>query len=102
MEFKSKGIGAIAMAGKSIGAKIALKFLDPILALSALIIAVIDLFGSTRAVGDDKAEISSQRADFDLDHNPSSPVPASGSVAKAIEEPDRSFCTGIFTLGLVK
>lgn len=100
MELKSKGVGAIAVAGKPIGAKIALKFFDPILALSSVIIAVVDRFGSTRPVSDDKADIGSQRADFDLDHNPSSLVPASGSVAKAIEESNRSFCTGIFALGL--
>ena len=100
MELKSKGIGAVAVTGKPIGTKIALKFLDPILALSSVIIAVIDLFGSTRPVGDDKANIDSQRADFDLDHDPPLFVPASGSVAKAIEESNRSFCAGIFTLGL--
>src|SRR3974377_140657 len=100
MELKSKGVGAIAMAGKPIGAKIALKFFDPILALSAVIIAVVDRFGSTWAIGCDKADIGSQRADFDLDHNPSSLVPASGSVAKAIEESNRSLGAGIFTLGL--
>src|SRR5437868_3825332 len=101
MEFKSKGIGAVAVAGKPIRAKIALKLLNPILALSPLVIAIIDLFGSTRATGDDKADISSQRANFNLDHDPSSFVPASGSVAKAIEESNRSFCTGVFALGLV-
>lgn len=102
MELKSKGIGAVTVAGKPIGAKVALKFLDPILALSSVIIAVIDLFGSTRAVGDDKADIGSQRTDFDLDHDPALFVPASGPVAKAVEESNRSFCAGIFTLGLVK
>src|SRR5262245_7727205 len=102
MEFKSKGIGAIAMAGKPVSAKIALKFLDPILALSSVIIAVIDLFGSTGAVGDDKADIGPQRADFDFDHNASSLVPASGPVAKAIEESQRSFGTGVFAPGLSK
>lgn len=101
MELESKSIGAIAMAGKSIGAKIALKFLDPILALSSLVIAVIDLFGSTGAVGNDKADIGPQRADFNLDHDSSSFVPASGPVPKAIEESNRSFCTGILALGLV-
>ena len=94
MEFKTKGIGAIAMAGKPVSAKVALKFLDPILALSSVVIAVIDLFGSTRAVGDDKADIGSQRADFDLDHDPSLFVPASGPVAKAIEESNRQFWCG--------
>src|SRR5215813_679038 len=102
MEFKSKGIGAIAMAGKPVSAKIALKFLDPILALSSVIIAVIDLFGSTGAVGDDKADIGSQRADFDFDHNPSSLVPASGPVAKAIEESDRNLGADILACCLVK
>ena len=90
------------MAGKSIGAKIALKFLDPILALSSVVIAVIDLFGSTRAVGDDKADIGPQRTDFDLNHDPALFVPASGPVAKAIKESNRSFCPGILTLGFVK
>jgi hypothetical protein len=71
MELKSQGIGAVAMAGKSIGAKVAFKFLDPILALAALIIAVIDLFGSTGAVGNDKADVGPQGADFDLDHDSS-------------------------------
>ena len=102
MEFKSKSIGAIVMAGKPIGAKIALKFLDPILALPSVVITVIDLFGSTRAVGDDKAEIGSQRADFDLDHDPSSLVPAAGPMTKAIEDSERLFGAGIFTLCLVK
>lgn len=102
MEFKTKGIGAVAMTGKPVSTKVALKFLDPILALSSVVIAVIDFFGSSRAVGDDKADIGSQRTDFDLDHNPSSLVPASGPVAKAIEESNRSFCAGKFTLGLVK
>lgn len=102
MEFKTKGIGAVAMTGKPIGAKVALKFFDPILTLSALIVAVIDLFGSTGAVGDDKADITSQRTDFDLDHDPSLFVPASGPVAKAIEESNRSFCAGILTFGLLK
>ncbi len=102
MEFKTKGIGAVAMAGKPISAKIALKFLDPILALSAVVIAVIDLFGSTRAVGDDKADIGSQRTDFDLDHDPASLVPACGPMAKAIEESNRSFGADIFAFGLVK
>ena len=102
MEFKTKSIGAIAMAGKPVSAKIALKFFDPILALSSVVIAVIDLFGSTRAVGDDKADIGSQRTDFDLDHDPSLFVPASGPVAKAIEESDRSFGAGIFARCLVK
>lgn len=100
MELKSKGIGAIAMAGKPIGAKIALKFFDSILALAALIIAVIDLFGPTWAVGNDKADIGSQRADFDLDHNSSSLVPASGPVTKTVEESDRNLGAGIFALGL--
>ena len=86
MEFKTKGIGAVAMTGKPVSAKVALKFLDPILALSSVVIAVIDHFGSTRAVGDDKADIGSQRADFDLDHDSSLFVPASGPVAKAIKE----------------
>ena len=95
MEFKSKGIGAIAMAGKPSSAKIALKFLDPIFALSSVVIAVIDLFGSTGAVGDDKADIGSQRADFDFDHNPALFIPASGPVAKAIEESERYFGAGI-------
>lgn len=102
MEFKTKGIGAVAMTGKPVGAKVALKFLDPILALPSVIIAVVDLFGSTRAVGDDKADIASQRTDFDLDYDPALFVPASGPVAKAIEESNRSFCAGIFALGLVK
>jgi len=102
MELKSKSIGAIAMAGKPIGAKIALKFFDPILALSSLGIAVIDLFGSTRAVGDDKADIGAQRADFDLDHDPALFVPASGPVAKAIEESNRSFGAGILARCPVK
>ena len=100
MELKPKGIGTIAMAGKPIGAKVAFKFFNPILALSAVVIAVVDLFGSTGPVSDDKADIGSQRADFDFDHNSSSLVPASGSVAKAIEESHRSFGTGIFALGL--
>ena len=102
MEFKSKGIGAVAMAGKTVSAKVALKFLDPILALSSVIIAVIDLFGSTRAVGDDKADIASQRTDFDLDDDPALFVPASGLVAKAIEESDRHFGAGILACCLLK
>ena len=101
VEFKSKGIGTVAVAGKSIGAKIALKFLDPILALSSLVIALVDLFGCTGAVGDDKADIASQRANFDLDHDPSSFVPASGPVSKAIEESNGTFCASILTLGLL-
>ena len=56
MEFKTKGIGAVAMTGKPVSTKVALKFLDPILALSSVVIAVIDLFGFTRPVGDDKAD----------------------------------------------
>jgi len=102
MEFKTKGIGAVAMTGKPVGTKVALKFLDPILALPSVIIAVIDLFGFTRAVSDDKADIGSQRTDFDLDHDPALFVPASGPVAKTVEESNRSFCAGIFALGLVK
>ena len=102
MEFKTKGIGTVAMTGKPVGAKIALKFFDPILALSSVVIAVIDLFGSTRAVGDDKANIASQRTDFDLDHDPALFVPASGPVAKAIEESNRSFGAGTFAGGLLK
>lgn len=102
MELKSKGIGAIAVAGKPIGANIALKFFDPILALSAVVIAVIDLFGSTGAIGDDKADVGPQRADFHLDHDPAPFIPASGAVAKTVEESNRSFSAGIFTLGLVK
>src|SRR5574337_1681127 len=98
MELKPKGIGAVAMAGESVGKKIALKFLDPILALSSLVIAVIDLFGAAGAVSDDKANISSQRADFDLDNDPASFVPAFGPVTKAIEESNRSFGAGILTL----
>ena len=97
MEFKTKGVGAVAMAGKPVSAKIALKFLDPILALSPVVIAVIDLFGSTRAVGDDKADIASQRTDFDFDHDPALFVPASGPVAKAIEDSERYFGAGILT-----
>lgn len=90
------------MAGKSVSAKIALKFLYPILALSSVIIAVIDLFGSTGAVGDDKADIGSQRADFDFDHDPALFVPASGPVAKAIEESDRHVGAGILARCLLK
>ena len=101
VELKAKGIGAKAVAGKPIGAKIAFKFLDPILALSPLIIAIVDCFGSTRAIGDDKADIGSQRANFNLDHDPSSFVPASGPVPKAIEESNGNFSAGILTLGLV-
>jgi hypothetical protein len=100
MELKSKGIGAVAMAGKSIGAKVAFKFLDPILALAALIIAVIDLFGSTGSVGNDKADVGPQGADFDFDHDSSLFVPACGPVAKAIEESNWSFGAGVFALGL--
>jgi hypothetical protein len=100
VELESKGIGAVTVAGKPIGAKIALKFLDPILALSPLVIAIVDLFGSTQAIGDDKSDIGSQRADFDLDNDPSSFVPASGPVSKAIEESNGKFCASILTLGL--
>lgn len=102
MEFKSKGIGAVAVTGKPVSAKIALKFLDPILAFSSVIIAVIDLFSSTRAVGDDKADVGSQRTDFDLDHDPALFVPASGPVAKAIEDSERHFGAGILAHGLLK
>src|SRR5438093_46684 len=101
MELKSKSIGAVAMAGKLIGTNAALKFFDAILALSSLVIVMIDLFGSTGAVGNDKADIGPQGADFDFDHNPSSLVPASGPVTKAIKESNRSFCAGILTLGFV-
>lgn len=90
------------MAGKPVSAKIALEFLDPILALSSVVIAVIDLFGSTRAVGDDKADIGPQRADFDLDHDPALFVPASGSVTKAIEDSERHLGPGILALSLLK
>jgi hypothetical protein len=100
MELKSKGIGAVAMAGKSLGAKVAFKFLDPILALAALVIAIIDRFGFTRAVGNDKSDVCPQGTDFDFDHDSSSFVPASGSVAKAIEASDRSFAPGVFALSL--
>lgn len=40
VELKAKGIGAIAVAGKPIRVKIALKLFDPILALSSVVIAV--------------------------------------------------------------
>jgi len=102
MELKAKGIGAIAMAGEPIGAKIALKFLDPILALSSVVIAVIDFFGSTGPVSDDKTDIGPQRADFDLDHDSSLFVPASGPVAKAIEDSERHFGPGILARCLLK
>src|SRR5512147_634669 len=95
MDLKSKSIGAVAMTGKPVGAKVTLNFLDPILALSSVVIAVVDLFGFTRAVGDDKADIGPQRTDFHLDHDPAFLVPGPGSVTKTIEDSDRSFGAGI-------
>src|SRR5437870_4721785 len=100
MDLESQAVGAIAMAGKPIATEAALIFFDLILALSPLVVEVIDLFGSTGAIGNDKPNIGPQRANFNLDQDSSSFVPAFGPVMKTIEESNRSFGAGIFTLGL--
>src|SRR5918992_340795 len=98
MKLKAKGIGAIAVAGKPIGTEIALKFLDPILALTPVVIAIKDLFGSARPVRDDKAQVRSQSAHFDLDHDSSFSLPASGPVAKGIKDSDEVLGAGVLAL----
>src|ERR1700756_4196288 len=98
MELKSKGIGQVAMTGKPIGAEVALDLFDAVLAFSAVVVAVKDLFGCARAVRDDKAQIGSQRAHFDFDHDSSFPFPASGSVAKAIKYSDGLVNLGVLAL----
>ena len=82
--------------------KIALKFFDPVLALSSVIVMVKDLFGSARSVGNDKARISAQRTDFDFDDNFSVFGPASGSVSKAIKNSDGFASASILVLGPFK
>jgi len=102
MELKSKGIGAIAVAGEPVGAKVALKFLDPVLTLSSVVIAVKDFFGSARSVGNDKTEVVAQRAHFDLDHDSAVFLPASGPVAKGIKNSDGLLGAGIFALSFLE
>lgn len=102
VELKPKGIGAIAVAGQPLGVKIAFKLFDPILALSAIVVVVKDVFGSARSVGNDKAQIGAQRTDFDFGHNFSVFGPASGSVSKAIKNSDRLVAAGILAFGPLK
>src|SRR3990172_2147319 len=95
MELESKGIGAVAVTGEPVGEKIALEFLDPVLTLSSVVIAVKDFFGSARSVGNDKTEVVAQRAHFDLDHDSAVFLPASGPVAKGIKNSDGLVRAGI-------
>lgn len=99
VELKAKGIGTIAVAGQPVRVKIALKFFDPILALSSVVVAVKDDFGSARTVGNDKAQVGAERTDFDFDHNFSLFGPASRSMSKAIKNSDRFVVPGILTFG---
>lgn len=102
VELKAKGIGAIAVAGKPIRVKIALKLFDPILALSSVVIAVKDVLGSALTVGNDKAQVGAERPDFDFDHNFSLFGPASGPVSKAIKNSDGLAAAGILAFGSPK
>jgi hypothetical protein len=91
MELEAKSVGAIAVAGKPIGQKIALKFLDAVLTLSAIIVPGKDALSSTRAVGNNEADVGAQRTHFDLNHDPAFSLPAFGPMPKAIENPERVF-----------
>lgn len=102
MELESKGIGEVAMTGKPIGAKVAFDLLDAVLTLSAVVIAVKDLFGCAWAVGDDKAPIAPQRTHFDLDHDSSSFFPASGPVLKGIKDSDKLVSAGVLALSFAE
>src|SRR5512133_2755848 len=101
MELKAKGVGAVTMAGQSVTAKAALVGFDPVLALPSLIVEVIDVLGSTGAIGNDKADIGTQGTDFNFDQDSSLSVPAFGPVAKAIEPPNETFGAQIFALGFL-
>src|SRR5919197_1495268 len=85
MKLQAQGIGAKAVAGKPLPLKIALKFLDPILTLAAVVVPVKDLPGCARAVGDNESHVSSQRRDFNLNQDAAFFSPALSSVPKAIE-----------------
>src|SRR5918999_1971495 len=98
MKLKSQGIGAIAVTGKPLGAKITLEFFDAVLALPPIVVAVKDLFGCSRAIGNDITEVGAQRTHFDFDHNPASFFPASGPMAKTMEDPHGVTIAGILTL----
>jgi hypothetical protein len=99
MQLKAKGIGPITMAGKPLAVKIALKLLDPILALSSMIVVGKDFFGSARSVGNDEAQVGAQRTDFDFDDNSSLFGPASGAVSEAIENSNRLAAAGVLAFG---
>ena len=60
---------------------------------------VKDLLGSARAVGNHKAQIGAQRTDFNFNDHFSVFGPASGSVPKAIKNPDRWVAAGILACG---
>lgn len=88
MKLEPQGIGPKVVTGKPLSLKIALKFLDPVLTLSAVIVPVKDLLGFPRTVGDNKPHVSSQSGDFNLNHDAALFSPAFGSVPKAIEASD--------------
>jgi len=102
MQLQPKGIGPITVAGEPVPRKIQLKLLDPILALASLVVPGKDLLSPARTVGDHKADIAPQGRDLDFDHDPSLPGPASGPVAKAVEDLNRLSGAGIFAPGLLK
>lgn len=102
MKLEPQGIGAKAVAGKPLPLKIALKFLDPILTLSAVVVPVKNLLGSARTVGDNKSHISSQRRNFNLNQYAALFSPAFSSVPKAIKESNGGLPTGILAPGVCK
>lgn len=102
MELESKGIGAVGVTRKPVGIEIALKFLDAVLALSAIIVPGKDFFSPTRAVGNNEADVGAQGAHFDLNHDPAFFLPAPGPMPKAIENSERLFGAGILALGSLK
>lgn len=99
MELEAKRVGSIAMAGEPVASDPSFILFDLVLALSPLIIEMKDVFGLTAAIGNDEPNVGSQWTNFNLDQNPSSLVPASGPVPKAIEPAQGSLGAGILALG---
>lgn len=102
MKLEPQGIGAKAVAGKPLPLKIALKFLDPVLTLSAIVVPVKDLLGCARTVGDNESHVSSQRRDFNLNQDAALFSPAFSSMPKAIEASDGDLTARILVHGAFK
>jgi hypothetical protein len=82
---QAEGVGQEAVAAQAIGTEAILELLDAVLAFAAVIVEGEDLGGTTRAVGNQEAQVGSGGGVLDLVTDAALMRPTASAVAEAGE-----------------